>query len=86
MQRKKYLKWTNELEYNGNVLPMLINRSHSSHNDTLKDNLTCIIIPIHIRYSPTYPQWRLLICITIDNGSNNDVITMLKVITLLIKL
>ena len=46
-----------------------------SHIDILKATPIPMIIPIHITYSPTYPsvQWRLLLCITIDNGSNNTV-------------
>ena len=42
-----------------------------------------MIIPINIIYSPTCPQWRLMICIAIDNGSNN---TVREIVTLLIKL
>ena len=59
--------------------------SHSSHLEILKDNST-------YSYSYTYniytlpllnPCMRLLICITIDNGSNN---TVGGPVTLLIKL
>ena len=32
-----------------------------------------MINPIHITYSPTYHQWRLVICIAIDDGSDNTV-------------
>ena len=32
-----------------------------------------MINPIHIRYSPLIHQWRLTICIAIDNDSDNTV-------------
>ena len=77
MQPKKYFKWTTECECNGHKLPMVAVviscwQSHSSRLDILKDNSTYdysytmnILSLIH--------QWRLLIYITIDNGSNNTV-------------
>ena len=73
IQSKKCLKLTNELGYDGHMLPILINYKVSHHTLTYCEIITSVIIPIHITYSPTWHQWRLMICIAIDNGSNNTV-------------
>ena len=69
IQPTKYLKRTTEFEYNGHELLIQINYSHSSHLDILRDNLF-----LYISHTlPLIRQWRLMIYIAIDNGSNNTV-------------
>ena len=53
-QRKKYLKWTNELEYNGHMIPILINYKVIHHTLTYRKLILPMIIPIHITYTSTY--------------------------------
>ena len=67
------MKYTNELGYACNMLPILINQKVIHHTLTYCRIILSMIIPIHITYSPLIHQWRLMICIAIDNGSNNTV-------------
>ena len=56
-----------------NELLVHINHSHSSHPDILKDNTTYSYSYIYCIVYHSIHQWRMLIYITIVNGSNNTV-------------
>ena len=49
-----YLTYTNELGYDGHMLPILINYKVIRHTLTYWEIILSMIIPKHIAHSPTY--------------------------------
>ena len=54
IQPIKYLKWANELGYNGHMLHILMNYKVIRHTLTYWEIIISMIIPIHITYSLIY--------------------------------
>ena len=54
IQPEKYLKYSNEFEYAGHMLPILISYKVIHHTLTYRGIILSMITPIHITYSPTY--------------------------------
>ena len=54
IQHEKYLKWTNELGYDGHMLHILMDYKVIRHTLTYGEIILSMIINIHITYSPTY--------------------------------
>ena len=65
------MKYTNEFDYAGHMLTILIN--YKVIRDHHWGIILSTIIPIYITYSPTYPSEETDDMHPIDNGSNNAV-------------